>query len=211
MWHKVSPISFRIPLIKSWKSSWYADKRDYQAFAIEDIKIRDFLKEELSGMFVGDVKLYKDGENITVEIYTAKPALVNGSEWTNLTAIKEKLTAKFKVNFSVVVKEIKTPEINAALVADGVARSIEKRMPYKRVIKQAIQKAMEKGGKWVKIIVGGRLNGAEIARSETYKEGNIPTQTIRADIDYVTERAETVYGTIGIKVWIYKGQVFKKK
>lgn len=211
MWHKVSPISFRIPLIKTWKSSWYADKRDYQSFIQEDIKIRDFLNEELKGMFVGDLKLYKDAENITVEIYTSKPALVNGSEGENLTAIKTKLAKKFGAKFDVAVKEIKTPELNATLVADGIARSIEKRMPYKRVLKQAIQRSMEKGAKWIKIIVGGRLNGAEIARSETYKEGNIPTQTIRADIDYVTERAETVYGTVGIKVWIYKGQVFKKK
>lgn len=212
MWHKVSPISFRIPLIKSWKSSWYADKGDYKDSVQSDIKIRDFLNAELNWMQVGDIKIYKtnDGKYI-VDIFTAKAALVNGETGENVPALIAKLTKKFKADFEVNVKEIKTPETNAVLVADNIARQIEKRMPYKRVIKQAIQRANEKGAKWVKVIVGGRLNGVDIARRETFKEGNIPTQTIRADIDYTTERAETVYGTIGVKVWIYKGQVFKRK
>lgn len=212
MWHKVSPISFRIPLIKSWKSSWYADKGGYKDSVQSDIKIRDFLNAELNWMQVGDIKIYKtnDGKYI-VDIFTAKAALVNGETGENVPALIAKLTKKFKADFEVNVKEIRTPETNAVLVADNIARQIEKRMPYKRVIKQAIQRATEKGAKWVKVIVGGRLNGVDIARRETFKEGNIPTQTIRADIDYTTERAETVYGTIGVKVWIYKGQVFKKK
>jgi len=212
MWHKVSPISFRIPLIKTWKSSWYADKKGYKASVQSDIKIRDFLNEELNWMLVGDIKIYRTTDNkFIVDVFTAKPAMVNGENGENLTALVNKLTKKFKYDFSVNVKEIKTPETNAVLVADNIARQIEKRMPYKRVIKQAIQRATEKGAKWVKVIVWGRLNGVDIARRETFKEGNIPTQTIRADIDYTTERSETVYGTIGVKVWIYKGQVFKRK
>ncbi|MCT4617624.1 MAG: 30S ribosomal protein S3 [Candidatus Gracilibacteria bacterium] len=211
MGHKVSPISFRIPLVKTWKSSWYADKKDYAKSAVADIQMRDFLKKELNGKLVGDIRLYRGQEEVTVDIFTAKPAMVNGKEGEGVAELVKKLEKKFGLKFSVNVKEIKKPEINATLVADSVARQIEKRMPYKRVIKMAISRAMEKGAKGVKVIAGGRLNGVEIARRETYKDGNIPTQTIRADIDYATDRAETVYGTIGIKVWIYKGQVFKKK
>jgi len=211
MWHKVSPISFRIPAIKTWKSSWYADKKNYKDSAVADIQMRDFLKEELKGKLVWDIRLYRGAEEVTVDIFTAKPAGVNGKEWEGVAELIKKLNKKFNLKFSVNVKEIKKPEINATLVADNIARQIEKRMPYKRVIKMAVQRAMEKGAKWVKVIAGGRLNWVEIARRETFKDGNIPTQTIRADIDYVTERAETVYGTIGIKVWIYKGQVFKKQ
>lgn len=211
MWHKVSPISFRIPLVKTWKSSWYADKKDYAKSAVADIQMRDFLKKELNGKLVWDIRLYRGQEEVTVDIFTAKPAMVNGKEGEGVAELVKKLEKKFGLKFSVNVKEIKKPEINATLVADSVARQIEKRMPYKRVIKMAISRAMEKGAKWVKVIAGGRLNWVEIARRETYKDGNIPTQTIRADIDYATDRAETVYGTIGIKVWIYKWQVFKKK
>lgn len=212
MWHKVSPISFRIPLIKTWKSSWYAEKGNYKDAVQSDIKIRDFLNAELNWMQVGDIKIYKTTDNkFIVDVFTAKTALVTGENGDNVSALIAKLTKKFGFAFEVNVKEIKTPETNAVLVADSIARQIEKRMPYKRVIKQAIQRATEKGAKWVKVIVGGRLNGVDIARRETFKEGNIPTQTIRADIDYTTERSETVYGTIGVKVWIYKGQVFKRK
>lgn len=212
MWHKVSPISFRIPLIRTWKSSWYADKKQYKNSVQSDIKIRDFLNEELNWMQVGELKIYKTTDNkFIVDIFTARTAIVNGEGGSNLESLISKLTKKFGFEFTVNVKEIKNPDINATLVADSVARQIEKRMPYKRVIKQIIQKATEKGAKWVKVIVGGRLNGVDIARVETFKEGNIPLQTIRAEIDYATERAETVYGTIWVKVWIYKGQVFKRK
>lgn len=211
MWHKVSPISFRIPLIRTWETSLYADKRTYRDSLILDIKLRDFLKNELNDMLVWKTEIFRSEDEITVNIYTAKASLVNGSNGENLENLISKLTKKFKLKFNVNVKEIKTPETNATIVGTLVASQVEKRTPYKRAIKQAISKAMEKGAKGIKILVGGRLNGAEIARKETYKEWNIPTQTIRADIDYCTVRAETVYGTIWIKVWIYKGQVFKKQ
>lgn len=210
MWHKVSPIAFRIPYIKNWKSSWYADKKAYKNFLGTDIKVRELLKKELTGIPLGDILVSAKEDSLVVVVYTAKAALILGKTGENKTNIETLLTRKLGVKAELEVKEIKNPDTNAKVVGYMVANQIEKRMPYKRAIKQAIQKAMEKGAKGIKIKVGGRLNGAEIARKETFKEGNIPTQTIRSDIDYTTVRAETVYGTIGLKVWIYKGDVFKK-
>ncbi len=210
MWHKVSPISFRIPYIKTWKSSWYADKKAYTTFLGADIKVRELLLKELTGIPLGDILISTNKESTVVVVYTAKAALILGKTGENKTNIEALLSRKLGTKVEMEVKEIKNPDTNAKVVGYMVANQIEKRMPYKRAIKQAIQKAMEKGAKGIKIKVGGRLNGAEIARKETFKEGNIPTQTIRSDIDYTTVRAETVYGTIGLKVWIYKGDVFKK-
>lgn len=210
MWHKVSPIAFRIPYIKTWKSSWYADKKAYSTFLGADLKVRQLLSKELTGIPLGDILVSTNKDSTVVVVYTAKTALILGKTGENKTNIETLLSRKLGTKVELEVKEIKNPDTNAKVVGYMVANQIEKRMPYKRAIKQAIQKAMEKGAKGIKIKVGGRLNGAEIARKETFKEGNIPTQTIRSDIDYTTVRAETVYGTIGLKVWIYKGDVFKK-
>lgn len=210
MWHKVSPISFRIPYIKSWKSSWYADKKAYTSQLGLDITVRDLVNKELTGIPLGDILVSVTKDEVVVVVYTAKASLVLGKTGENKTALEVLLTKKIAKKVIVEVKEIKNPDINAKIVGFMVANQIEKRMPYKRAIKQAIQRAMEKGAKGIKIKVGWRLNGAEIARKETFKEGNIPTQTIRADIDYATVRAETVYGTLGLKVWIYKGDIYKK-
>ncbi len=210
MWHKVSPISFRIPYILNWKSSWYGDKKNYRDALKLDIKAREILDHELMGIPVGDVLISKTQDSTVVDIFTSKASLILGKTGENVENIKTKLQNKLGGTFVINVKEIKQPDINAKIVAFSVANQIEKRMPYKRAIKQALAKAMEKGAKGIKIKVGGRLNGAEIARKETFKEWNIPTQTIRANIDYTTIRAETVYGTIGLKIWIYKGDVYKK-
>ena len=148
---------------------------------------------------------------ITVTIYTSRTALILGNNDENIESLKAKLTKEFgDYTFALDVKEIKKPELSAQIVADSIARQMEKKMPYRRVIKNAMAKTMEKGGLGIKVKLGGRLNGAEIARRETFKEGSIPTQTIRADVDLAYERAETLAGTIGLKVWIYKGDVFKK-
>lgn len=210
MWHKVSPISFRIPYIKSWKSSWYADKKSYTSQLGLDITVRTILNKELTGIPLGDTLVSASNDEVIVVVYTAKASLVLGKTGENKTRLEELLTKKIAQKVTIEVKEVKNPDINAKIVGFMVANQIEKRMPYKRAIKQAIQKAIEKGAKGIKIKVGWRLNGAEIARKETFKEGNIPTQTIRADIDYATIRAETVYGTLGLKVWIYKGDIYKK-
>ena len=210
MWHKVSPISFRIPYILNWKSSWYGDKKAYKNILWDDIKIREILSAELTGIPIGDILISKDQESVIIDVFTSKASLILGKTGENVENIKTKLQNKIGGKFVINVKEIKQPDINAKIVAFSIANQIEKRMPYKRAIKQALQKAMEKGAGGIKVKVWGRLNGAEIARKETFKEGNIPTQTLRANIDYTTIRAETVYGTIGLKVWIYKGDIYKK-
>lgn len=210
MWHKVNPVAFRIPYILNWKSSWYGDKKNYRDALSLDIKVRELLEKELTGIPVGDVLISKTQESVIVDIFTAKASLILGKTGENVENMKTKLQNKFGGVFVINVKEIKQPDLNAKIVAFSIANQIEKRMPYKRAIKQALAKAMEKGAGGIKVKVGGRLNGAEIARKETFKEGNIPTQTIRSNIDYSTMRAETVYGTIGLKVWIYKGDIYKK-
>ena len=210
MWHKVNPVSFRIPYILSWKSSWFADKKGYRDFLALDLKIRDILKKELTWIPLGDILISREQDVIRVDVFTSKASLILGKTGEQKERIEKLL--KNKVGFTTLlnVKEIKKPELNAKIVGYMVANQIEQRMPYKRAIKQAVAKSMEKGAKGIKIKVGGRLNGADIARKETFKDGNIPTQTIRSNIDYCSVRAETVYGTIGLKVWIYKWDVYKK-
>ncbi len=210
MWHKVSPIAFRLPYIVNWKSSWYGDRKAYKASLAHDIKAREILDNLLTGIPVGDILISKNDESVVVDIFTSKASLILGKTGEQVEVMKTKLQNKLGGKFIINVKEIKQPDTNAKIVAFSIANQIEKRMPYKRAIKQALQKAMEKGALGIKVKVGGRLNGAEIARKETFKEGNIPTQTIRSNIDYTTIRAETVYGTIGLKVWIYKGDIYKK-
>lgn len=210
MWHKVSPIAFRIPYIKTWKSAWFAWKRDYNKHLWIDLKVRDILKKALTWIPMGDILIARDQDTLTIDAYTAKASLVLGKTWENIETIQALITKETGFKATLNIKEVKKPDLNAKIVGFMIANQVEKRMPYKRAIKQAIAKAMEKGARWIKVKVGGRLNGAEIARRETFKEGNIPTQSVRADIDYCTARAETIYGTIWIKVWIYKGDVFKK-
>ncbi len=210
MWHKVSPIAFRIPYIKTWKSTWYEDKKSYKDSLSIDLKVRDILKTELKWIPIWDILVSKLNGVLNVVIYTAKSSLILGKTGEQKTEIETKLQRKVWLKVNLEVREIKKPDINAKVVWFMVAQQIEKRLPYKRAIKQAIAKAMEKWAKWIKIKIGWRLNWAEIARKETFKEGRIPTQTIRSDIDYTTVRAETVYWTLWIKIWIYNWDIFKK-
>jgi len=210
MGHKVNPIAFRIPYIKTWKSTWYEDKKSYKDSLGLDVKARTILSKELTGVPLGDILVARNTNTIEVVVYTAKASLILGKTGENKERLQTLLSNKLWTKVSLEIRDVKNPDLNAKIVWFNVANQIEKRMPYKRAIKQAIQKTMEKGAKWIKIKVGWRLNWAEIARKETFKEGNIPTQTIRADIDYTTVRAETVYGTIGLKVWIYKWDIYKK-
>lgn len=211
MWHKVSPQAFRIPYIKNWSATWFADKKEYAAQLLIDNKIRAILKKEFKDIPTGDIVISRNDKEVLVTVYTAKASLILGKEGENVGVLEANLSKKTSVKVKISVKEVKNPDLNAKIVWFMITNQIEKRMPYKRAIKQAISKAIEKWAKWVKVKVWGRLNGAEIARKETFKEGNIPTQTVRADIDYTTARAETVYGTIWIKVWIYKWDIFKRK
>lgn len=210
MWHKVSPVAFRIPYIKTWKSTWYENRKTYKDSLSLDLKARQLLNTELKGIPLGDILINKEQDSIQAVVYTAKPVLILWKTGENKEKIETLLSRKLWKKVYLEVREVKKPDINAKIVWFGIANQIEKRMPYKRAIKQAISKAIEKGAKWIKVKVSWRLNWAEIARKEMFKEWNIPTQTIRADIDYVSTRAETVYWTIGLKVWIYKGDIFKK-
>lgn len=210
MWHKVSPISFRIPYIKTWVSTWYADSKSYVAALNADQKIRTALKKELKDIPTGETKISRTDDSIIVDIYTAKASLVLWENNENVARLEKIFSKMAKIDVKVNVKEIKKPDLDANVVWFNIVNQIEKRMPYKRAIKMAIAKTMEKWAKWIKVKVGWRLNGAEIARKETFKDGNIPTQTIRANIDYCSVRAETIYWTIWIKVWIYKGDIYKK-
>ena len=210
MWHKVSPIAFRIPYIKSWKSIWYEDIKTYKGSLSLDIKAREILNKELTWIPVWDILISRNQDVVDVVVYTAKSALILWKTGENKERLVALLVSKLWIKVNLEIRDIKNPDLNAKIVWFNIANQIEKRMPYKRAIKQAIAKTIEKGAKWIKVKVGWRLNWAEIARKETFKEGNIPTQTIRSDIDYVTARAETVYGTIWLKVWIYKWDIYKK-
>ena len=210
MGHKVSPLAFRIGYIKSWRSTGFYSKKDYSANVSLDMQVRLYITRYLKGIPTANVFLSHSNQTITVTIYTSRIAIVLGKDDENVNKLKEELTNRFGRVFQIEVKEVKKPELSAALVADSIARQIEKKMPYRRVIKNAIARTMEKGGLGIKVIIAGRVNGAEIARTETYKEGSIPSLTIRSDIDYAIERAQTATGTIGLKIWVYKGDVFKK-
>lgn len=212
MWHKVSPLAFRIGYIKTWRSNGYYDRKTYGENISQDVLIRGTIMKHFKNLPLGNVFLNHSGNNaIAVTVYTSRTALILGTNDENVNALKDLLTKKYpQYTFTIEVKEVKKPELSASIVADSIARQMEKKMPYRRVIKNAMAKTLEKGGLGIKVKLGGRLNGAEIARRETYKDGSIPTQTIRADVDFAYERAETPAGTIGLKVWIYKGEVFKK-
>lgn len=211
MWHKVSPIAFRIPYIKTWKSSWFSDKDSYKDFLNIDVIIREILKKELTWIPLWDTLISRDDETVNIDVYTSKAVLVLWKTGENKERIEGLVAKKIGLKTSLSIKEVKKPELNAKIVWFSIANQIEKRMPYKRAIKQALLRTMEKWAKWIKIKVTWRLNWAEIARNETFKEWNIPLQSIRSDIDYTTARAETVYWTIWLKVWIYKWDIFKKK
>lgn len=210
MWHKVSPIAFRIPYIKTWKSTWYEDKKVYKNSLNLDLEVRKILKAELTWIPIWDILVSKDQDILKVVVFTSKAALILWKTWEQKEAIETKVSRKVWKKVVLEVREIKKPDLNAKIVWFNIANQIEKRFPYKRAIKQAISKTMEKWAKWIKVKIWWRLNWAEIARKETFKEWRIPTQTIRSNIDYTVVRAETVYWTLWIKVWIYTWDVFKK-
>ena len=210
MGHKVSPLAFRIGYIKTWKTSGFFDKKEYGSNVSTDLNIRFFVQSFLKGLPIANIFISHTSTGISIVIYTSRTALVLGEGDENAAKLQLAIQKKFGKLCTIEAREVKKPELSADLVADSIARQIEKKMPYRRVIKNAIARSLEKGALGIKVILSGRINGAEIARRETYKEGNIPTQTIRADIDYATERSETVAGTIGVKVWVYKGEVFTK-
>ena len=208
MGQKVSPHGLRVGVIKDWNSKWYADKNNFADYLIEDNKVREYVKKKLYVAGVSKVVLERQAENkVKVIVLTAKPGMVIGRSGDGIEALKaelEKMTGKTVV---IEIKEVRRPELDAQLTAESVAQALERRVAFRRAMKQAIGRTMKAGAKGIKAQVSGRLGGAEIARTEQYHEGTIPLQTIRADIDYGFAEAKTTYGRIGVKIWIYKGEV----
>ena len=210
MGQKVHPIGMRVGIIRDWDAKWYAEK-EYAEFLHEDLRIRKFIATKLADAAVSTIEIERAANRVNISIHTAKPGMVigkGGSEVENLRKELNKLTGK-RVHINIV--EIKKPDLDAKLVGEGIARPLENRVAFRRAQKQAIQRAMRAGAKGIKTQVSGRLNGADIARSEGYSEGTVPLHTLRADIDYAWEEADTTYGKLGVKVWIYRGEILPTK
>ncbi len=211
MGHKVNPHGLRVGVIKKWDSNWFVKKSEMGDLIVEDYNIRKFLKEKLFAAGLSKTEIERDAKGVRVRLFVAKPGMVigrGGEEIANLEKQLSKLTGGKTVK--VAIEPVKNADANAQLVAESVAGQIERRSSFRRAMKQAIQRAMRLGAKGIKVTIGGRLNGADIARSESYHEGTIPLHTLRADIDYGFAEAKTAYGRIGVKVWIYKGEVLSK-
>ncbi len=206
MGQKVNPHGFRVGVIEGWESNWYADK-DYQKFLLEDIKIREFIKDKLFLSGISKVDIERASNKARITIYTAKPGMVIGRQGSNIELLKNDLKKMTTANININIQEIKQPDMDATLVAENIASQLERRIAFRRAMKQAVGRTMRLGAKGIRVRLGGRLGGAEIARSESYREGSIPLHTLRANIDYGTAEAHTTYGRIGVKVWIYKGEV----
>ena len=205
MGQKVHPYGFRVGYIYDWKSRWFANKYDFPKLLIEDIKLKKHIKKALASAAVSKVEVERASEKIRILIFSARPGIIIGRRGAEIEKLKEELQAITGKEVIIDIKEIKNPNIDAQLVAENIALQLEKRIAHKRAMKKAVQSALDSGAHGVKIICGGRLGGAEIARRESYRVGSIPAQTLRADVDYGFTEALTKYGLIGIKVWIYKG------
>jgi len=206
MGQKTSPVGFRLVINKNWRSIWFANKKEFGDLLEEDRQIREFLNSKPACVGSSRFVIKRMSGKIEVTIFTARPGLVIGKKGAEIEALKKDLKKMTGKEIWVEVEEIKRPDLDAKLVADGIAKQIERRIPFRRILKKSMQASMDAGAAGVKVQVSGRLNGAEIARTEWYKEGRVPLHTLRAEIDYAPGRAETTYGSIGIKVWINKGE-----
>ena len=210
MGQKVNPHGLRVGVIKDWDSRWFANKAAFGDTLVEDYNVRNYIKKNLYAAGVPKIEIERFAEDkVRIHIHCAKPGIVIGRGGTEIEKLRQKLEKMMGKQVAVNIVEVKNPDINSKLVAEKIALDLENRISFRRTMKQAIGRAMRLGAKGIKVMVSGRLGGAEIARSETYHEGTIPLQTIRADIDYATAEAATTYGRLGIKVWIYKGEVLK--
>lgn len=207
MGQKVHPIGIRLGYIKDWTSRWYANSKEYAGYLNVDLKVREFLKSKLSNSSVSRIQINRPANNAHITIHTARPGLVIGKKGEDIDALRKQISAKMGIPVQISVEEIRKPELDAQLVAEGVAQQLEKRIMFRRAMKRAVTNTLRLGAEGIKINVAGRLNGAEIARSEWYREGRVPLHTFRADIDYGFAEAKTTYGVIGVKVWIFKGEV----
>jgi len=208
MGQKVHPTGMRLGIIKDWTSTWYADSKDYPNFLHTDLKVREYLQKKLASASVSRIQIERPANNARVIIHTARPGIVIGKKGEDIDRLRIAISNIMGVPAQVSVEEIRKPELDATLVAQNVASQIERRIMFRRAMKRAVTNSMRIGAEGIKINVAGRLNGAEIARSEWYREGRVPLHTLRADIDYGVAEASTTYGIIGIKVWIFKGEIF---
>ena len=210
MGQKTHPRGFRLGIVKPWKSRWYAD-RTFAALLKEDETIRRYLHRRLSHAALSEVEIERKPQKIVVTLHTARPGVVIGKQGAEVDKLRDELAHLTKSEVSINVEEVKRPEVEAQLVADGIAHQLQQRISFRRAMKRAVQSAMRSGAEGIRVKVGGRLGGAEIARTEGYHEGRVPLHTLRADIDYAQSTARTTYGTIGVKVWIFKGEVVEDR
>ena len=205
MGQKIHPTGFRLAVTRNWSSRWYANNTNFASMLGEDLKVRAYLKKKLKNASVGRITIERPAKNARITIYSSRPGVVIGKKGEDIEVLKADLSKLMGVPVHVNIEEIRKPEIDAQLIADSIAQQLEKRIMFRRAMKRAMQNAMRLGAQGIKIMSGGRLNGIEIARKEWYREGRVPLHTLRADIDYGTSEAQTTYGIIGVKVWVYKG------
>lgn len=208
MGQKVHPNGFRLGITKEWTSKWFADSKDYADLLNTDLEVRGYLKKRLYQASVSRIQIDRPAKNAHITIHTARPGLVIGKKGEDIDALRKDVSSMMGIPVHISIEEIRKPELDAQLVAEGIAQQLERRIMFRRAMKRSVQNAMRLGAEGIKVNVAGRLNGAEIARSEWYREGRVPLHTLRADIDYGFAEAQTTYGIIGIKTWIFKGEVF---
>ena len=205
MGQKINPTGFRLPVTRNWTSRWYAVGRDFSRTLGEDLAVRSFLLKKLRNASVSRIVIERPANNARITIFSARPGIVIGKQGADIEALKAEVQKMMGVPVHVNIEEVRRPELDAQLIADGITQQLEKRIMFRRAMKRAMQNAMRLGAKGIKIMSAGRLNGAEIARTEWYREGRVPLHTLRADIDYGFSEAHTTYGVVGVKVWVYKG------
>ena len=210
MGQKIHPTGFRLAVTRAWNSRWYASNRDFSAMLSEDIKVREYLKTKLKNAAVSRVLIERPAKNARITIFSARPGVVIGKKGEDIESLKVELQKMLGVPVHVNIEEVRKPELDAQLIADSIAQQLQKRIMFRRAMKRAITNAMRLGAQGIKIMSAGRLNGIEIARTEWYREGRVPLHTLRADIDYGFSEAKTTYGVIGIKVWVFKGEILPK-
>ncbi|MGB0954745.1 MAG: 30S ribosomal protein S3 [Panacagrimonas sp.] len=214
MGHKVNPYGFRLGVATKWTSNWYAERRTYGENLGKDIAVRNFLRKKLANASVSRIQIDRPAKSARVTIHTARPGIVIGKKGEDIEKLKYEVAERMKLGAESVhisVEEIRKPELDAGLIAESVAQQLERRIMFRRAMKRAVQNALRQGAQGIKIQVSGRLNGAEIARTEWYREGRVPLHTLRAHVDYSTAEAKTTYGIIGVKVWVFSGEVFDKE
>lgn len=208
MGQKVHPIGIRLGHFKDWTSRWYAGKKDYPKLLQEDFAVRSYLKGKLAHASVSKIQINRAANNAHITIHTARPGIVIGKKGEDIDRLRKTISGMIQIPAQINVEEVRKPEMDAQLVAEGIAQQLEKRIMFRRAMKRAVNNTMRLGAQGIKINVAGRLNGAEIARNEWYREGRVPLHTLRADIDYGFAEARTTYGVLGVKVWIFKGEIF---